>query len=313
MKIKTIGGHRLICIIGILAAAVCISSEAKSQNSSGVIIDLTSQVESDFELIDLGLRADGSLGAVGNGTDATGDNVARLVDVAADRLSFSSSIFQGLGADVNVRGISSDVSHAAGFSDSPISIDFEGISWDLSDSYLSPEGIGFVSGFAQNSIALGAWTDGVVGNHSGVSDAVTFSSSSGLSVLPDSGGISEARDASSNGSIIVGVSSDFGAIVGASFWDSSGINQLDDSFGISSIAASISPNASFIGGELAFFEPATFQTGTQAAIWSGSSYDLTLLQEEDASGNLIRLLGQVNDVSNSGWAVGETVTGGGFI
>ena len=82
---------RLICILILSSTAVFFTSEVKAQNRSGTIIDLSNQFESDFQLIDIGLRADGTLGAVGNGTDTSGANVPRLIDVSADRLSFSSS------------------------------------------------------------------------------------------------------------------------------------------------------------------------------------------------------------------------------
>ena len=88
-----------------------------------------------------------------------------------------------------------------------------------------------------------------------------------------------------------------------------GINQLDDPFGISSEANSISPNASFIGGQLDFFDADTFETGTQAAVWGGEGFTLTLLTWEGGS----RVLGKVLDISNAGYAVGETTDGRGFI
>jgi len=44
---------RLICIFVFSATTVFFTSEAKAQNSFGVIVDISNQFESDFQLIDL--------------------------------------------------------------------------------------------------------------------------------------------------------------------------------------------------------------------------------------------------------------------
>lgn len=237
-----------------------------------------------------------------------------MIDVAPDRLSFSSSELIGVRDTTEVFGISSDGSRVAGISNFASSSNFEATTW-LSNSPSSGIGLGFGGSPIQLSAGLGAWDGGVVGSNAGVSDAFRWTAvSNDFQILPDTGGASEARDVSSSGSTIVGTSSDFGAVGGAVFWDSSGINQLNDPFGINSIADAISPNAEFIGGEVDFFDAGTFETGTQAGVWSGVDFsDLTLLQELDSSNNLTRLLGQVNDVTDSGYAVGETLAGDAFI
>jgi len=220
----------------------------------------------------------------------------------------------GVRDTTEVFGISSEGSRVSGLSNFNGLTNFEATTW-LSSSPGSGLGLGFGGSSSQRSIGIGAWSAGVVGGNGGAEDAFQWTSSSNsFQILPDAGGISEARDVSSNGVTSVGFSSDFGAVNGAAFWDNSGINQLDDPFGINSEANAISPNASFIGGQIDFFDPATFQTGTQAGIWSGVNLsDLTLLEELDASNNLIPLLGQVNDVSDSGWIIGETLDGRAFI
>ena len=153
---------RLICILFFSSTTVFFNSEVEAQNSFGVIVDITNQFESDFQLIDIGLRADGSFGAVGNGTNASGANVARLIDVSPDRLSFSSSTLVGLGSFTEVFGISSEGSRIAGRSTIPGATDFRAISW-LSNAPGTGIDIGANSSSATFSTGLGAWSDGVVG------------------------------------------------------------------------------------------------------------------------------------------------------
>ena len=132
---------RLISIFGILATAFFYPSESQAQNRSGVILDFTNVFSVDFQLIDLGLRSDGSLGAVGNGT-LGGVNVPSLIDVAPDRLSFSSSTLVGVRDTTEVFGISSNGSRVAGISTFVNPAETEATTW-LSSSPSSGVGLGF--------------------------------------------------------------------------------------------------------------------------------------------------------------------------
>ncbi len=108
---------------------------------------------------------------------------------STDLLTFQSDVLVGLGPDTEARGIAADGSRVSGFSKSPGSVSIgEGATW-LSSSPSSPVGIGFVDGFTPTSGTYGAWSGGVVGDHSGGHDAVKWSaSSSELEPLPDGGG-----------------------------------------------------------------------------------------------------------------------------
>ncbi len=86
---------------------------------------------------------------------------------------------------------------------------------------------------------------------------------------------------------------------GPAYWDASGFHLLANPGGNS-------------GGDFDFldFTP-VFDAGRQAAVWTkvGATYQLTLLTNANGS----RFKGEVLDISNSGYAVGETSDGKGFI
>ena len=183
----------------ILATAVCFCSDAQAQNRSGVIIDFTDVFSSDFELIDLGLRPDGGLNVIGNGSNASGVNAPQLIDVAPDRLSFSSSELIGVRDTTEITGISSEGSRIVGNSISADFSIFEATTWQ-STSPGSGLGIGFGGSSIMLSNGFGAWSGGVVGSNEGVSDAFRWTAANNdFQILPDVGGSSEANDVSSNG------------------------------------------------------------------------------------------------------------------
>ena len=290
----------------LLAIAAC-PNFALAQDRDAIVFEFGDQFGTDFQFSDIGGFTSNGVNAVGNG-----DGMARLVQIAPGG-AFSSSELLGVRDITQVNGISSDGFRIAGNS---VSNDFsisEATTW-LSTSPGSGIGLGFGNSSSMLSTGVGASSNSIVGSNSGGDNAFVWSASDNqFDILADSGGISEGNDTSIDGSIIVGFSSDFGAVAGATYWDDSGINQLDEPFGRSSEANAISPNAQHIGGELEFFDAGTFETGTQAAVWSGSDFDLTLLEELDGAGNLTRLLGSVNDVSASGYAVGAGDDGTAFI
>ncbi len=118
---------------------------------------------------------------------------------------------------------------------------------------------------------------------------------------------SAAFDVSANGEIVVGFASHevFNGV--AYYWDDAGIHRLDDPFDFDSLAYSISPSGNYIGGYIGEVD-ALDNDYFNAAVWD-SNRNLTLLK--DSSGN--RVEGRVLDVSNHGYAVGETRDGRGFI
>ena len=291
----------------LLAIAAC-PNFALAQDRDAIVFEFGDQFGTDFQFSDIGGFTSNGVNAVGNG-----DGMARLVQIAPEG-AFSSSELLGVRDTVEVFGISSEGSRIAGVSNS---IDFsigEATTW-LSSNPSDGLGLGFGGSLPTISVGIGASSNFVVGSNAGASDAFRWSAlDNQFEILPDSGGGGGAADISADGNIVVGNSSDFGTITGAVYWDDSGINQLDDPFGRFSLANAISPNASFIGGQLEFFDSGTFETGTQAAVWSGSDFAaLSLLEELDSAGNLARLLGTVNDVSASGYAVGAGDDGTAFI
>ena len=290
----------------LLAIAAC-PNFALAQDRDAIVFEFGDQFGTDFQFSDIGGFTSNGVNAVGNG-----DGMARLVQIAPGG-AFSSSELLGVHDTTSANGISFDGSRIAGTS---LSSDFsiiEATTW-LSSAPSSVLGLGFGGSLSTLSEGLGASSDFVVGSNSGASDAFMWSSlDNQFDILPDSGA-SSAADISQDGNIVVGSSTDFGAVAGAVYWDDSGINQLDDPFGRAGVANAISPSAMHIGGNLEFFDPGTFETGTQAAVWSGNSFAaLTLLEELDGAGNLTSLLGTVNDVSASGYAVGAGDDGTAFI
>ena len=276
----------LFCICVFLIAVF--SSDCHAQSSS------VTNLGDGINLADIGIDPlTDELVFVGSEEEA-GADVAKVFRLSSDRATLSSETLVGLGPNTQARGISSDGSRIAGVSESPSSIDVgEGTTW-LSSAPSSPIGVGFSNPLVNISPANAAWSGGVVGSDGGSADAYRWTPDNGTEILPDFVAGSTAFDVSNDGSFVVGFSQDFGAVNGATYWDGSGINQLDDPFGISSQANAVSPNAEFVGGEVDFFDPLTFETGTQAAVWSSvdAIFGLELLTIEDPETMMLeRLLG----------------------
>ena len=265
------------------------------------------QAPSNFEFVDMGYDPVndevGIVGSVINGTERT----ATVFEINIDGDDFTTQTLADLpGATSNAKvfGISSDATRIAGSSSSENSVNNEGATW-LRSSPNSPTGVGFVNGNLSNdSGATGAWADGVVGSSGGGENAFIWDIQNEIQALPGTeGAIAGARDVSSDGEITVGISSHevFGSA--AYYWDNNGINRLDDNIEgftlFQSIASSISPNGNYIGGEIV----ATDALGNFKAfpvVWEGTERTLRILT--DSNGDFIQ--GTVNDVSDSGYAVG---------
>ena len=214
------------------------------------------------------------------------------------------------GADGNATTvrISPDGSRSAGFSPSANSINVEGVTW-LSSAPNSPVGIGFVPGLPAGSAALAAWKDGVAGHSGNAQRPISWTPSAGIEVLPGTGNtISLVRDVSEDGNILVGLSAVDISGGAAYFWDNSGLNRLNDNIPnftlVDSVATSISPDGNFIGGDITAVDP-NGTVRTIAVIWTGPNRNLEILRNAD--GTMVQ--GSVNDISNSGYAVGTFVNG----
>jgi hypothetical protein len=170
-------------------------------------------------------------------------------------------------------------------------------------------GVGIVADFYESTPAFGAWQDGVVGDFGGGEEAYTWTQSAAvIQALPDGeDSLDTALDVSSDGGVIVGDSSLGAPGVNAVYWDAAGRHILDPSVGIQSQTLTVSPNAEFIGGWIGYFD-AFFNPVIQATVWDGNR-DVVLLT--DAGSNPFQ--GKVLDVSDHGYAVGQTLDGKGFI
>ena len=115
-------------------------------------------------------------------TRGTEGGVASVFHVDAAVQTIASAELVGLCLSTQVFGISPEGMRIAGVSKSPRSVNIgEGTTW-LNDAPDSPAGIGLpISGF-QSSLALGAWSEGVVGSQKGSQDAVIWSALSESSV-----------------------------------------------------------------------------------------------------------------------------------
>ena len=134
------------------------------------------QAPSNFEFVDMGYDVENDevaiVGSVINGTERT----ATIFELNPDGDDFTTQTLADLpGATSNaeVFAISSDGSRIAGSSSSENAAS-EGATW-LRSSPDNPTGIDFVNGNAlNNSSAVGAWGDGVVGNSGGGENAIVW-------------------------------------------------------------------------------------------------------------------------------------------
>lgn len=292
--------------VGLVIAFVG-ASEVSAQ-TGGSFLDFGAEFGDGFVLEDPGLTDDGRLFYTSN-QEIDGQNIARLIEVAADRQSFTYQELIGEGETFAGR-IAADGSWISGFSNTSISDGREAFAWNSNDTS-NGFALGFGGAFNRLSWGRGAFSNGVVGSFGGLANGFSWSPDGGFDVLADGGDLARANDASLNGSIAVGSSADYGSISGAVVWDASGISPLDDPHGSQSIANAIAPNATFIGGQIDFFDSDTFESGFLPAIWERDSlgeYNLSFLEKVDPdTGNLSRIFGEIQDVTDSGWAVGSFI------
>ena len=269
-----------------------------------------------YEFRDMGFdSATQEVGIVGyDGTGTIGvTKIAKLFELNEAGNGFTAQTLVGLGPGTQVGGISSDAYRIAGVSKSDRSIGAgEGATWlrSLPDS---PIGLGFVSGTTNTSSGIGAWKDGVVGESGGLTTTMKWTEQSGMISLGGHTGFGgEARDVTANGIISVGFAGHERPDGAAYYWGETGIHRLSDlipgaTFIVQSVAYSVSPNGSYIGGYV-FEDDASDDGILHPAVWD-SQRQLILLKDDQ--GNPFQ--GRVLDVSNHGYAVGETRDGRGFI
>jgi hypothetical protein len=264
-----------------------------------------------YEFRDMGFDATtGEVGIVGYEV-AGAVKTAKLFELNAAKNGFVAQTLVGLGNPTYVYGISSDASRIAGVSKSAGSIDIgEGTTW-LRSAPGTAVAIGYVSGSCANtSEAYGAWKDGVVGQCGGGARAIKWTQPGGIVELGNQQ-IAVAFDVNSNGNIRVGYSTHEVSDVAAYYWDNAGIHRLSDNLGgattVQSIAYAISPSGNYIGGAIAA-EDGSNDGILQAAVWDSTR---NLIPLADSLGQAFQ--GRVLDVSDLGYAVGETRDGKGFI
>ncbi|MCB1098085.1 MAG: hypothetical protein KDN22_21115 [Verrucomicrobiae bacterium] len=255
-----------------------------------------------IEFRDMGLDPEtGRITLVG-----TENGVAKVFYVSEDRQSLTSAVLVGFGDTVIVDGISSDGSRIAGTSNSPEADPFgvgEGTTW-LSQNPGSPEGIGFIEGIhRRETVAIGAWARGTVGDHGGIANAVVWSPGDGVKVLEDDGGLAQAVRISADGRLIVGFASGLPCC-----WFDSEFSLLPLGEPTGGRATSVSPDGRHVGGAVSFLdlEP-EFDAGRQALIWTSSRK----IKNHFHPRRLVRSGGErfraeVWGITNSGWAVGGT-------
>ena len=144
------------------------------------------EAPSNVEFVDMGYDVlTDEVKLVGHVFDA-GEEIATVFELNDDESGFDSEILvdlPGAAGNAQVLGISSEGLRIAGASVSPESIDGEGVTW-LSNSPEEPVGIGFLFSLPNSSGALGAWSDGVVGECGGLVSACTWSEDDGIEALP---------------------------------------------------------------------------------------------------------------------------------
>ena len=292
MKIKTI-----------LSALLCVSVFPTTSVRAQVNII---QAPANFQFVDMGYDANtDEVAIVGSVIEGT-ESLPTVFELNAEQDGFTTQTLASLpGATSNaeVWGISSDASRIAGLSSSSDSISIEGTTW-LRSAPFTPTRIGFLSTGVNNSSAVGAWRDGVVGDSGGASRPIIWDEVNGIRELPGTDiAISQAQDVSSNGQIVVGFSAHEVFDGAAYVWDSSGINRLDDSIEgytlIQSRASCVSPNGNYIGGEILASNPLGSVT-LFAVIWEGANRTQRILADSEAS----PIQGSVVDVSDLGYAAG---------
>ena len=263
---------RFLAISLLLSLAGTASAQIQFVEGSVSILE----APSNYVFIDMGYdMLNDEVAIVGDVVEGS-ENLPTVFELNASQDGFTAQTLANLpGATerASVRGISSDASRIAGLSSSTDSLNFEGTTW-LRSEPSNPTGIGFtLNSPVNNSIAIGAWSDGVVGDSGGQNRPIIWDEVNGTQELLGSGiAIAQAQDVSSNGQIVVGFSTHEVFDGAAYYWDSTGINRLDDSIEghtlIASRAHVISPNGNYIGGDISAID-ASGNFKLYAVVWEG--------------------------------------------
>lgn len=273
------------------------------------VLDLEAAVGKQIDVTGIGLSDAGEVRIVGNTTEARVTK-AWLLELAADRQTLASqNQLSGLGSNTPVMDISNNGRFMVGFSRATNSAKSEGLIWRegaLSDpTMLEASGDGFstfASSVANNGISVGASEDTQVIGRWGPDGT--------LEPLEDQGIGGMAFAVSADGETVAGtVASARGAVMEAAIWEANGgLELLEDPYGLQSIAMSISPDGDQFGGYTTEFD---FDSGTftnWASVWDAAG-EITILTNSAG----VPIAGKVSDISESGWIVGSTIDGHGFI
>ena len=265
------------------------------------------QAPANYEFVDMGYdTTTNEVGIVGNVVE-NGEDIPTVFELNADGDGFTAQTLASLpGSTQNpvVNKISSDASRVAGVTfDSPNTTGLEGTTW-LRAAPNSPVGIGSLAITNNNSEAVGAFADGVVGSSGGSNRSVVWDTTNGIQELPGTlGSITQATGVSANAETIVGFSAHEISSGAAYYWDNNGIHRLNDSIPghtlILSRANAVSPNGNYIAGQITAIDP----QGTPvvyAVVWEGTERTLTVLADDN--GNFLQ--GTTLDISDLGFAVG---------
>ena len=265
------------------------------------------QAPANYEFVDMGYdTTTNEVGIVGSVVE-NGEDIPTVFELNADGDGFTAQTLASLpGSTQNpvVNKISSDASRVAGVTfDSPNTTGLEGTTW-LRSAPNSPVGIGSLAITNNNSEAVGAFADGVVGSSGGSNRSVVWDTTNGIQELPGTlGSITQATGVSANAETIVGFSAHEISSGAAYYWDNNGIHRLNDSIPghtlIQSRANAVSPNGNYIAGQISARDP----QGTPVVypvVWEGSERTLTVLADDN--GNFLQ--GTTLDISDLGFAVG---------
>ena len=205
---------------------------AFSASSAAAQICIT-QAPANYEFVDMGYdTTTNEVGIVGNVIE-NGEDIPTVFELNAEGDGFTAQTLADLpGATqrATVNKISPDAIRIAGSSISEnANFNFEGVTW-LRTSPNSPVGIGSLTNTSNTSLAVGAFTDGVVGSSGGLTRSIIWDANNGIHELPGTLGFTTiAQDVSSNAEIIAGFSGHEVFDGAAYYWDNNGIHRLNDS------------------------------------------------------------------------------------
>lgn len=244
-----------------------------------------------------------------------GSSTPTVYNLSLDQTSFSSSVLTGLGPNTQVTGIAPKGTYISGRSDTSSSDTTSvGVAWQ-SSAPGAPVSAGQpvfdpYFGSFDDVTPTEAWNGGVVGSLN-VPGTVNFAYRWEAATSSDSfvdgpfafESFASVNDVSGDGTVTVGRIGDAGLETGV-IWDESG----NTTFFNSAEFASVSANGQFIGGNLGFLD-------FRAAVWTDGPDGFqpeALTRQNEVTGATEALLGQVDGISDSGFAFG-TAGGTSFV